>query len=142
MRTWMARILAIFAFLLSAPTPATAGDETQAQIERGQTVFKQCNVCHTFDTSGASGTGPNLYGIVGSKVGRAGKKVGFGYSQALLNTKVTWTPENLDKFLKDPATFAPGTAMPFSGIKDDDDRKALIAFLKAAPKVQSGKEAR
>jgi cytochrome c len=135
--------LLVSALLSGLGTLALAGSEDPqpAQRERGQKVFKQCNVCHPLDPSLQAGVGPNLYGIVGKKVGQAGRKLEFAYSQALLNTGATWTEETLDKFIMDPATFAPGTAMAFSGIKNEDDRKAVIEFLKAAPTLRSGRQA-
>ena len=42
---------------------------------------------------------------------------------------VTWTRENLDKFLTDPAEMVPGTLMTFLGIKKKDERGALIEYL-------------
>jgi len=82
-------------------------------------VLAISRVCHTLDRSEVAGTGPNLYGIVGKKVGQAGEKAGFAYSHALLDTKVTWTEQELAEFIKDPGRFAPGTTMAFSGIKDE-----------------------
>ena len=34
------------------------------------------------------------------------------------------------KYLENPLTFMPGTKMAFAGLKDEQDRKDLIAFLK------------
>lgn len=105
-----------------------APSDRDAQLERGKKVFHQCGGCHLLDTSGEAATGPNLYGIVGRKVG---KQADFTYSPALLEKNVTWTEDELDKFLKSPADYADGTAMAFSGLKDPADRKALIEYLKS-----------
>ena len=43
---------------------------------------------------------------------------------------LTWTEDVLLKYLENPLTFMPGTKMAFAGLKDEQDRKDLIAFLK------------
>jgi cytochrome c len=133
-KTRYAVILGSLLFITRA-IPSLGSDHME--VERGERVFNQCRVCHTLDSSGNPGVGPNLYGIVGKKVGRSAKRADFVYSKALLDTKVTWTEDNLDRFIKDPAAFSRGTAMAFSGIKGDEDRKALIKFLKTAPLLQA-----
>src|SRR5471032_3109440 len=37
-----------------------------SSVEKGQTVAKQCQGCHTFEKGGPNRVGPNLWGIVGS----------------------------------------------------------------------------
>ncbi len=41
-----------------------------------------------------------------------------------------WSETMLDKWLKNPSSFAPGNAMAFNGISSAKDRKDLIAYLK------------
>jgi cytochrome c len=41
-----------------------------------------------------------------------------------------WTEEVLFKYLEAPLTFMPGTKMAFAGLKDEQDRKDVIAYLK------------
>ena len=43
---------------------------------------------------------------------------------------LTWTDDVLLKYLENPLSFMPGTKMAFAGLKDEQDRKDLIAFLK------------
>ena len=43
----------------------------KASADNGQDTFKKCLPCHTPDKGGQNGTGPNLWGIVGRKLGRA-----------------------------------------------------------------------
>jgi cytochrome c len=65
-------------------------------------------------------------GIVGRA---AGAISGYNYSPALRHAKITWTEENLDKWLTDPQAFIPGTKM-FYEVQNPQDRADLIAFLK------------
>ena len=53
---------------------------------------------------------------------------GFAYSKSLLAKRQTWTRQNLDTFLNDPAAFVPGTDMS-ANIGDAKDRADLIAYL-------------
>jgi len=96
---------------------------------RGKTVFEQCAACHSLD-SGHNETGPYLKNIIGRKSASIDD---FIYSPAMRRANVTWTPDQLDAFLKDPQ--APpfrGNRMPFAGIPDAQARADLIAYLLAA----------
>jgi cytochrome c len=98
----------------------------QAQ-DAGEAVFKRyCSVCHTVE-AGKNKIGPSLAGILGRT---AGSVPGYTYTEANKNSGVTWDEKNLDTYLSDPKKFIPGTKMLFAGVKNDDDRKALIAYLK------------
>jgi hypothetical protein len=78
---------------------------------------------------GASGIGPNLFGIVGQPIGK--HAAGFAYSGDLADHGGDWTYENLDHWLKSPKAFAAGTKMTFAGLGKAEDRANLLAFLKA-----------
>ncbi len=118
----------------------TGGDEEPAEEEAGPTfeevyasadagkgerVFNKCKACHQLE-QGANSTGPYLYGVVGREVDTA---EGFGYSGALEKVVDVWTPEHLSEYLTNPAGYAPGTAMSFSGLKSVEDRANVIAYL-------------
>ncbi|MFN4023958.1 MAG: c-type cytochrome [Hyphomonas sp.] len=98
-----------------------------ADLTRGERVFaSQCATCHTIAAGGANGTGPNLYNTVGADKAHI---AGFNYSAALANADGVWTYENLDEWLKNPASYLRGTSMSFAGIRRDPDRAAVIAYL-------------
>ena len=95
--------------------------------ELGETLFKKnCAVCHTLE-DGKNKIGPSLAGIVGRK---AGSVPGFSYSAANKDSGDTWNDTTLDTYLTDPRKFMPGTKMVFAGLKNSEDRKALIEYLK------------
>ena len=102
----------------------------QAQnAEAGRTVYNQCRACHTIDAGGRNGVGPNLHAVVGR---RAGAVEGFRYSAPMRTAAeggLTWTPENLDRYLTNPKDLVPGGSMAFAGLRNEQQRKDLIAWL-------------
>jgi cytochrome c len=95
--------------------------------EPGETLFKKnCAICHTLE-EGKNKIGPSLAGVAGRK---AGSVPGFAYSAANKNSGDTWDEATLDTYLTDPRKFMPGTKMVFAGLKNSEDRKALIEYLK------------
>ena len=93
-------------------------------------VFKKCRTCHQVGDTAKNSVGPVLNGIIGQK---AGSIEGFSYSPANKDAGsngLVWTEENLFKYLENPMAFMPKTKMIFPGIKDEQDRKDVIAYLK------------
>lgn len=123
-----------------AATPAAAPAEAEpsaqfadlpepyksADYARGERQFKLCVACHLLTEEGGHRVGPNLHGMFGRQVGTA---EGFGYSNALMEADFEWTPEQLNDWLENPRTFLPGNRMSFSGVRREEDRTALIAYL-------------
>ncbi|KAJ8979773.1 hypothetical protein NQ317_015252 [Molorchus minor] len=96
--------------------------------EKGKKLFqKLCAQCHSIDKGGKSKTGPNLHGIFGKK---AGQILGFNFSDALKMMGITWNDDTLNLYLEDPKKLIPGTKKNFAGVKNKEDRKDIIAFLK------------
>ncbi|MDJ1006448.1 MAG: cytochrome c family protein [Paracoccaceae bacterium] len=96
-----------------------------ADAGAGERLWRQCSACHRLE-DGANGTGPYLHNIVGRDVGAA---EGFNYSGALSEAAEVWTPENLNGFLENPRSYAPGTSMSYNGMRSLEDRANLIAWL-------------
>jgi cytochrome c len=101
-----------------------------ADAAAGEKVFAACRTCHVFD-EGVNRVGPSLHKVVGRA---SGSVPGFNYSDANKNSGVTWTPQVLFEYLKDPKAFMPGTKMAFPGVKNDQDRANLVAYLEAQSK--------
>jgi cytochrome c len=97
-----------------------------ADVAKGADVFKQCTACHTINSGGASGIGPNLFGAVGKVHGHV---PGFAYSDALKAVPGNWTFDALDAWLTSPRKYAPGTKMTFAGLSNPQDRANVIAYL-------------
>lgn len=97
-----------------------------AKYSVGKRTFKLCATCHTVDEGAGNLVGPNLWGVVGAN---AGANADFAYSPAMLESGITWTPENLAGYLENPAKFIKGNRMSFAGVRRPADREALIAYL-------------
>lgn len=94
----------------------------------GEHVFEtKCAMCHSVDKTKGTLVGPNLSGVFGRAIG---KLPGFTYSSVLAQSTGKWDGKELDVFLKSPSAAKPGTAMPFTGIKNDADRASTICYLK------------
>ena len=98
-----------------------------ANADAGKAVFKKCTSCHTVNDGGKNGTGPNLWGVVGRDRGATS---GFKYSKAMTAKGGAWDYASLAEFIYKPNAWLKGTKMAFAGLKDPQDRKDLIAFLK------------
>jgi cytochrome c len=99
----------------------------EAEQVAGRKLFSDhCGVCHT-QVAGVRAYGPSLNGVAGRP---AGSTSGFPYSDALKTSGVTWTDENLRKWIADPSHMVPGTLMPHPAIPDEAERIYLVAYLK------------
>lgn len=101
-----------------------------ADFEAGRRAFGQCRSCHSIDADAPSrATGPNLHGIIGRKIGT---EADFEYSQAAASADFTWDAANLDQWLTSPQAFLPGNRMSFVGVRNEKQRRDLIAYLMVA----------
>ncbi|EJL32933.1 cytochrome c2 [Caulobacter sp. AP07] len=100
-----------------------------ANIEAGKAVTAKCASCHSFESGGPNGTGPDLWDVLGRKPGSHG---GFAYSAAMTEfggKQPVWDYDHIDQFLKAPGKYVSGTKMTFVGLKKQEDRIAVIAYL-------------
>ncbi|MGI9389191.1 MAG: c-type cytochrome, partial [Boseongicola sp.] len=92
----------------------------------------ECSNCHLLEKD-AKRTGerprrpgPRLWGVVGRKI--ASQE--FAYTEAMIELSGSWTFEQLNAFLADPAGTVPGTEMFDGYVKNRTERIALIAYLR------------
>jgi cytochrome c len=120
---------AIAAGLAAVALAATAWAQ-EGNPEEGAEVFKKCRACHDVGPTAKNKVGPILNGIIGRK---AGTIEGFAYSDANKDSGakgLVWTEEVMFQYLENPLVFMKGTKMAFAGLKDPQDRKDVIAYLK------------
>ena len=102
-----------------------------ADATAGEAVFKKCASCHTGDKGGPNKVGPNLWDVVNRPIA---SHEGFSYSAGMTtfseDHKQVWDFDHLNFFLEAPKKHVPGTAMGFAGLKKDDERANLIAYLR------------
>jgi cytochrome c2 len=127
---------------VTAPVEEAAAqvvEETVAQVaafdpvlaDAGKKVFKKCKSCHQLGDGAKNRSGPILTGVVGKA---AGAVDGFKYSKPMNAAGadgLIWTEVELDAFLAKPKAYMKGTKMGFSGLKKEDDRVAIIEYLKS-----------
>lgn len=128
------KVLARTGLLLLTVAAAPGAMAADASVENGEEVFKKCRACHDVGPTAKNKVGPLLNGLFGRK---AGTIEGFSYSDA--NRKAgeagwVWTEEVMMKYLENPRETMPGNRMAFVGLRDDQDRKDLIAYLKTFSK--------
>ncbi len=95
-------------------------------LDRGRKLYLQCRACHSLKENEPHKIGPNLFKIIGST---AGTMKGYNYSDALSKSEIVWTKENLDLWLEKPYEILPGNKMVFSGMRKQEDRNDLIAYV-------------
>jgi len=113
--------------LALAPVGARAQD-----ADAGRRVFNQCRACHTINAGGRNGVGPNLHEIVGRP---AGSIEGYRYSAPMRERAaagLVWNEESLDAYLADPKAVVPGGSMSFVGLRNEQQRTDLLAYLRQA----------
>lgn len=103
---------------------AVAGDPM-----KGKQVFAKCSPCHAVGPGATKRMGPELNGVVGRKWASLPD---YNYSQDLLaggKQGKVWDAATLNDYLQNPKRLAPHGKMPFAGLKDEEQRKDIIAYL-------------
>jgi cytochrome c len=118
----------VLGLLLAGGLVGSAWVQTAAAQDAaaGEKSFIVCRACHQIGPGAKNGVGPVLNGVVGRK---AGTYPGYAYSAANKDSGITWTADELEKYLANPQAVVPHTKMIFPGLKDPQKVKDVIAFL-------------
>lgn len=110
--------------LAAGAAPAASKDAApRGDANSGKEIYARCLACHAL---AYDRTGPRHCGLFGR---RAGSVKDFAYSDAMKRSKIVWNEMTLDRFLANPLTAVPGTAMGYAGVADGKERANLIAYL-------------
>ncbi|MBN9069981.1 MAG: cytochrome c family protein [Rhizobiales bacterium] len=107
-----------------------AGTVGAQDADAGKGVFRKCMACHDAE-KGVNKLGPTLKGVVGRT---AGTEAGFNYSAAMKAAGaggLVWDEQNLSAYLADPKAKVAGNRMAFPGLKNPQQIKDVIAYLKS-----------
>jgi cytochrome c len=117
-------VLAATALLALTATSFADGDAA-----KGEKIFKKCAACHAVGADAKNKVGPELNGIVGRKVASI---EGFKYSPAMIEFGAgdkVWDVETIDAYIAAPKGVVPKGIMAFAGLKKEDERANVIAYL-------------
>ena len=121
------RLVALVAAALAVAAGSARAEEP---ADPGARAFQKCFACHSIDPAERGLPGPNLYHVIGRP---AAALDDYEYSAALVAVgrtgKLVWTQATLDRFIADPQAFLPGTAMNYVGMRNAEERKAVIGYL-------------
>jgi cytochrome c len=102
----------------------------EALVAEGEKIYKKCSACHAVGAEAKNKIGPQQNDLFGRVAGTA---EGYKYSKAMIaagEAGLVWTEGSLAIWLKAPKKYVKGNKMPFSGLKNDADIAAVIAYLK------------
>lgn len=119
-----------FALVLCVTSLSATAAFAEGDAAAGEGLFKKrCQSCHAVGENAKRKSGPVLNGVVDAAAGSA---EGFRYSKALMEQAeagLVWDEASLDAFLEKPKGFLPKTKMSFAGLKSEQDRADIIAYL-------------
>ena len=101
----------------------------EGDAAKGEKIFKKCKACHAVGDGAKNKVGPALNGIVGAT---AGQVADYKYSKAMIEAGeggLVWDQANLETYLIKPKDLVKGTKMSFAGLKKEQDRADVIAYL-------------
>jgi cytochrome c len=117
------RTFAVAAVLIVASGVAASAQD----VEKGETSFRKCKLCHAVGENAQNKIGPELNGLDGRT---SGTVANFVYSDAHKNSGIVWNQATFKEYISDPAAKVPGTKKVFAGVKDEQEADDLWAYIK------------
>jgi cytochrome c len=117
----MKKSIAAAALLAASANAGMAQD-----VQKGASLFNQCQICHSIGPGAQNKIGPELNGLDGRPAGSAPN---FTYSAANKSSGITWNEASFKDYIKDPRAKVPGTKMVFAGVKNEQQVNDLWAYI-------------
>jgi cytochrome c len=131
---------AILVWLLAAGF--MTGAALAQDVDAGAKVFKKCGACHSVGEGARNKVGPILNDLFGRT---AGVVEGYKYSNDMIaagKAGLVWNEETITQFVTKPKDLVKKTKMSFAGLRKEEDRVNLLAYLQtfsAAPAPEEPK---
>ena len=138
----MKTFLTTTALTIGLALPAFAAGDIVGDADAGAKVFNRCKACHSIkDDSGnyvvrGGQIGPNLYGVVGRKMGA---QDGFKYSKVMQDAAdkgMAWNESEFLQYVQNPTKYLQEVSGDSSGrsrmtymLKKEEDAQNVWAYL-------------
>jgi cytochrome c len=113
--------------LAAAVLAASVSVASAQDVAAGEQSFKKCLPCHSVGEGAKNKVGPELNGLEGR---HSGSVPDYNYTDANKNSGIVWSEATFKEYITDPKAKIPGTKMVFAGIKNENERNNLWAYLK------------
>ncbi|SLN57087.1 Cytochrome c2 [Roseivivax jejudonensis] len=126
-------------FAVALPAGAALAQDA-GDPEAGERVFRKCQACHMVGDDAQNRVGPQLNDVIGRT---AGTLDGFNYSDAMVakgEEGLVWNAETLQPYLENPRGYVEGTKMSFAGLRKEEERADVIAYLQQYSEEGAGGE--
>jgi cytochrome c len=96
---------------------------------KGQKIFQRCAVCHGIGDA-TKPVGPNLNNVIGRTAGTL-----EGYERYSADMKaagaggLVWTEEKIAEYIEAPRKMVPRGTMAFPGLRAEQDRADVVAYI-------------
>lgn len=98
----------------------------QGNPKKGADTFaEECGDCHS--ASGKNKKGPSLIGLKDRPAASVAEYT--GYSDAMKQSGITWTPEKIDAYIAQPKKIVSGGKMKYDGLSDAKARADVISYV-------------
>lgn len=101
----------------------------EGDAAKGEKVYNKCKACHVADAE-TNKVGPHLKGLIGRNVASVPE---YKYSESMLEfakANPVWDDALFLTYIENPKALVPKTKMVFPGLKKEDERADLLAYLK------------
>jgi cytochrome c len=120
-----------FPFILAVIASSGFAEAQEDLVSAGESLFDdRCRSCHLVGPpTKFIKSSPNLNDLFGRRPGSLPDYENYSEALVAFGQDKVWDEATLTTFLHDPQGVVVGTRMQIYGIQDDEDLKALLAYL-------------